>query len=242
MSAICPACGEPVYGWIKLGGEPGNDHTGFVVDRCENCGLGVTRPLGATPAASGNGRPPVALSDLPTSPDPDGTLERAREQLGAGGSVELRAPNRDSLQAGIGGEQWAALEVPPQHLHLTPRSLELLLGHHGLRASRVRQPLLGRNVGWMWQTLLNGFTFHTNFARNVVGGRLVPRNARSLVTFTIDAIVSALAALPIAIIAGPLELVAALARRGGELVVTVEADPAAAPRDAGATNPPLYHR
>jgi hypothetical protein len=156
--------------------------------------------------------------------------------------VELRAPNRDSLQAGIGGEQWAALEVPPQRLHLTPRSLKLLLGHHGLRAARVRQPLLGRNVGWMWQTLLNGFTFHTNFARDVIGGRLVPRNARSLVTFTIDAIVSTLAALPILIIAVPLELAAAAARRGGVLVVTVAAEPAAAPAAEGGTDRPLYHR
>ena len=237
----CPADGEPMYGWVRVGGRAGDDETGFVIDRCERCGLGMTRPLGVA-AAAANGRPPVALADLPHSPDPDATLERAREQLGGAASVEFRVPNRNSLQAGIGGEQWAALEVPPQRLHLTPRSLELMLGDHGLRATRMRQPAVGRNIGWMWQTLLNAFTFHTNFARDVIGGRLVPRNARSLLTFTVDAIVSTLAALPIMIIAVPLEIVAAAVRRGGELVVTVAAEGAAVPAADGGADRPLYHR
>ncbi len=220
----CPACGEPVYGWAKLGGARGDDD-GYVVDRCERCGLGLTRPLGAEPAPPGNGRPAVALADLPSSPDPDATLERARAELARSGPVELRAPNRDSLQAGIGGDQWAAFEPPPSRLYLTPRAIALMLPRHGLRATRVRHPVAGRSLGWMWQTLLNAFTFHTNFARDVIAGRLVPGNARSLVTFSVDAVVSTVAALPILILAVPLEVAAALARRGGELAVTIEADP-----------------
>ena len=173
-----------------------------------------------------------ALGDLPASSDPHATLESARAAIEPGRSVELELPNRDSLQAGIGGNHWAALELPAQRLHLTPRALDLLLERHGLEATRKRQPLLGRNQLWMWQTLLNGFTFHSNFARDALRGRLTPRNARSVPSFAIDAIVSTLGALPVALISIPLELVAALARRGGELVVSVAArggQPAVAP-------------
>jgi hypothetical protein len=228
----CPACGEPLYGWIKVDGAGRAGTTGYVVDRCERCGLGQTRDLAPGTSTEGNGRPPIALGDLPASSDPHATLESARAAIEPGRSVELELPNRDSLQAGIGGNHWAALELPAQRLHLTPRSLDLLLERHGLEATRKRQPLLGRNQLWMWQTLLNGFTFHSNFARDALRGRLTPRNARSVPSFAIDAIVSTLGALPVALISIPLELVAALARRGGELIVSVAArggEPAVAP-------------
>jgi hypothetical protein len=216
----CPACGEPLYGWVKVDSA---DRTSYVVDRCEACGLGQTRALAPAASTEGNGRPPIGLADLPASTDPHATLENARAAIEPGSSVEIKLANRDSLQAGIGGSQWAALELPAQRLHLTPRSLELLLERHGLEATRRRQPLLGRNQVWMWQTLLNSFTFHSNFARDVLRRRLTPRTARSLPSFAIDAVVSVLGALPVALVSIPLELVAALVRRGGELVVTVTA-------------------
>jgi hypothetical protein len=219
-----------MYGWVKV--ESRESAESFVVDRCEACGLGVTHKLTTHARADGNGRPPIALADLPRSSDPDATLESAASGLRAGESVELRAPNRDSLQAALGGDQWAALELPAQRLHITPRSLDLLLEPHGLEVTRRRYPAFGRNQLWMWQTLLNGFTFHSNFARDALRGRLTPRSARSVPSFAIDAIVSKLGALPVALISIPLELVAALARRGGELVVSVAArggEPAVAP-------------
>jgi len=195
----CPACGEPMYGWVVVGASDPSLGASYVIDRCEQCGLGLTRDV----------------------PGDDAPFEGARSRLEEAGTAEIRAPNRASLQAGIGGDQWAALELPAQRLHLTPRSLELLLERHGLEAARMRQPLLGRNQLWMWQTLLNGFTFHTNFARRVLSGRLRPRTARSRTAFAVDAVVSTLAALPIALVSVPLELISALARRGGELVVSV---------------------
>ena len=201
----CPACGEPLYGWVKL--DDRATGAGYVVDRCEECGLAVTRGV----------------------PEPEAVFESARRGLRPGATIEMRLPNRASWQAGIGGDRWGALDLPTQRLHVTPRSLALLLERHGLEAVRTRQPPVGRNQVWMWQTLLNGFTFHTNFARDVARRRLRPRTARGWPSFAIDAVVTALAALPIALIAVPLELVAVAARRGGELVVAVglgEAEPA----------------
>lgn len=195
----CPACGQPLYGWIVAAAADPELETSFVVDRCEHCGLGVTR--GVT--------------------DPEQILKRASAELRRGGTLEVRMPNRDSWQAGIGGEVWAALELPEQRLHLTPRALPMLLDRHGLEAVRVRQTTRGRNQVWMWQTLLNGFTFHTNFALAVLRRRISPRTARGLPSFVIDALVSGLAALPIALVSIPLELLACVARRGGELVITL---------------------
>ena len=69
----------------------------------------------------------------------------------------------------------------------------------------------------MWQTLLNGLTFHPNFAREVRAGRLRPATARSRLTFTLDSVVTVLGGSLIALLSIPLELVASLLRRGGEL-------------------------
>jgi hypothetical protein len=159
----------------------------WILDRCEACGLGMVRD----------------------GPGPDTVLEGERDVV--------RVPNRRSWQAGLGGEHWAAVDPPRQPAYLTPSSLALLAGRARIQVSSVRQPALGRNQLWMWQTMLNAFTFHDGFATEALNGRLTPRNARSAPAFAVDAIVSVVAALPVALISVPLELAAVLARRGGLL-------------------------
>ena len=132
----------------------------------------------------------------------------------------VSVPNRRSWQAGLGGSHWAAIEPGEREVYPTPEALERLLEKRSLEPQRVRQPPLGRNQLWMWQTLLNGLTFHDNFASDVAGGRLRPRNSRNVAAFAIDAIVSVLAAIPVVLISFPLELIAVVARRGG----LIEAD------------------
>lgn len=214
----CPACGGSLYGWILARATDPRRSETYAVDRCESCGMGVTG--GAADEAPSGGREPGGLERVA---DPAALLERSRAELRPGEMSELRAPNRRSLQAGLGEGHWAALDLPAQRLHLTPRALELLLERHGLEAVRISQPPFGRNQVWMWQTLINAFTFHDNFARELIRGRLTPRTARNVAAFSIDAVVSILAALPVAVISVPAEALAALARRGGELVATVRA-------------------
>ena len=74
----------------------------------------------------------------------------------------------------------------------------------------------------MWQTLLNLLTFHRDFASEAASGRLRPGNGRGLAAFSIDAVVTVLAAIPTAIIAVVLETGGVLARRGG--AIEVQAD------------------
>lgn len=203
----CPACGEALYGWISVRATDPRSDEDYVIDRCENCGLGL-----------------IQDGDAP-----------ADDELPPGG--EYRIPNRASWQAGIGAEHWAALDVPARRLLLTPRSLELLLGSRGLRAERSRQTTFGRNQVWMWQTLINVFTFHDNFAREVVRGRLTPRSSRNVVAYAIDAAISLLAAIPVVLVSLPLELVAVAAGRGGEMVVAVERDAQASSSTDVASSP-----
>jgi hypothetical protein len=200
----CPLCGEQLYGWIALA-DPGEAAIGTpvasgdlsrIVDRCENCGVAVDR-----------GRD-VDLGDE----------WQAVCRPGEPGSREISIPNRASLQATIGEVGWAAIDEYPGRLLHTPASLERLAERNGYAIERRRSPLSRRAQGWMWQTLLNGLTFHVDFAREVRAGRLRPASARSRTRFAIDTIVTVLGAPLVLLVSAPLELGAALGGRGGELV------------------------
>lgn len=76
----CPACGEPLFGWIDA--RPGLEGA---VRRCESCGLGV---VGTAPGAE------EALREL----------DRLRD------GETTRIANRASFSAWIGGAGWAGVE------------------------------------------------------------------------------------------------------------------------------------
>jgi hypothetical protein len=82
----CPACGEPLFGWIDQ--RRGLDGP---VRRCESCGLGVV----GTPGDAGE-----ALREL----------DRAAE------GQALKIINRSSFSAWIGGAGWAGLERGSRYL------------------------------------------------------------------------------------------------------------------------------
>jgi hypothetical protein len=85
----CPACGEPLFGWLAPG--PGRSDA---VRRCESCGLGVVgRSAG----------PEEALREL--------------DRLGEGEGV--RIPNRGSYATSLGNAGWAGLEPASRYLFTT---------------------------------------------------------------------------------------------------------------------------
>jgi hypothetical protein len=211
-AARCPACGEPLFVWLEISGYGYGPREDQLIDRCENCGLAVTR-------------------DAVPSPD------RAAEELLSGGErrggrIAVRAANAASLQAWLGAENWAALAdikrvapggAPSHHgIKPTPSSAALLLESRGLQVRRIRH-LAGAGMASMWQTLLNLLTFHRDFAVEVVAGRLRPGSGRGRAAFWVDAAVSVLAAIPTAIISVVLEAGAVAARRGG--VIEIHAEP-----------------
>jgi hypothetical protein len=132
----------------------------------------------------------------------------------------VAVPNRRSWQAGLGGPHWGAIDPAERRVYPTPDAVQRLAGKQGLEPLRLRQRLLGRNQLWMWQTVLNGLTFHDNFATDVLAGRLRARNSKNVAAYAIDAMVTVLAAVPAFLLSLPVELAAVVARRGG----LIEAD------------------
>ncbi len=175
----CPACGEPLFGWVEA---PGGGET---VRRCERCGLGVV--------------------GVPDAAEARGALE---EDLARG-----RVANRLSLQASLGGGAWAALEPSRRYLFTTEAASRLAAPDR--RPARARW-LAGASIALMWQTILNSFTFGRNVPLAALG-RAEPIPARRPWQRRLDAVIVVLAAVPLLLIAAPLELAAALARRGGML-------------------------
>ena len=199
----CPACGQTLYGWTAAH-DPLDRGKKIVLDRCENCGLAVTR----------RPEPPDAEAEIHQliSADDDGT-------------VEIVAPNRRSFQGGLGGAQWAGLEPELRRLHLTPDSLGLLLRKQGLEVTDVGTPFRNRAFRLMWQTVVNAFTYRDNFVRNRRGGLIPdPETGRDRFLYGLDWVVSILVAIPAAMFALPLELLATAFARGG--VMTATAKPA----------------
>ena len=85
----CPACGEPLFGWIDA--RPG---LAGPVKRCESCGLGVISAPGAAEEA---------LAEL----------DRVRE------GETLRIANRGGFSAWFGGAGWSGLEPGRRYLFTT---------------------------------------------------------------------------------------------------------------------------
>lgn len=196
----CPACSSPLYGW-SAAHDPLDRGKQVVLDHCEVCGLVVTRA----------GDPPDA--DLELAP----LLERLGD-----GRLELTVPNRRSIQAGLGGAQWAGLEPELRRLHLTPDSLRRLLAARGFELAEVRTPYTKQSRSMMWQTLTNAFTLRDNFHRNAKLG-LIPRaTGRERWAYRLDRVVSVLVAIPTLIVAYPLEAIAAALGRGGVIEASAE--------------------
>jgi hypothetical protein len=208
----CPLCGASAYTWLTLPApgekatvglispvdpdapDPTREH---IVERCTECGAGIL---------IGHGK--VDLEEE----------LRAVTSAESGGTLAIEAPNRASLQAGIGGEGWAALADWNTRLLLTPRAVELLAEKQGYEVARTRFQLWGRSQRWMWQTLLNGLTLHPNFLHEVRAGRLRIANSRGPFAFVADFVASVLAAPFVALVSFPLELIAIVLGRGGLIV------------------------
>jgi hypothetical protein len=188
----CPACGQPLYGWLQLETPAGP----ALLERCENCHLGLAAGLGG---------------------DDVGRELLADARNLSEGELELRLANRDSWQARLGGLNWAGLE-PVRGLYLTPRSLELLAPKARLSLIRVDLPRWGKGYLWMWQTIVNGFTFTHNFALRVRAEPLRPSGFAARLKYAVDAVVTVLATPLVLVVSVPLELVAILAGKGGVLL------------------------
>ncbi len=196
----CPACDAPLYGWAQV--EPPGGGSPILLQRCEECGLAIVAGTSAGEAIG--------------------------ELFGAAhGAREVRAPNRRSLQAALGGRRWAALDPERRRVYPTPEALQLLAARAGLEIEALRFPASRQALRWMWQTVVNSFTFRPNLATHSLAGRARPRGPWEGLAFAFDWIVTILATPLVLLISVPLELAGAAASRGGELVAVVRPRPTA---------------
>jgi hypothetical protein len=97
----CPACGEPLFGWVTAGSEP--------VRRCEACGLGVIGEVGDAAEALR-------------------ALERRR--MAGSATPRYLIDNRSSVQASLGEKGWVAIEPGACYL-FTPEAVRRLVSDRG---------------------------------------------------------------------------------------------------------------
>jgi hypothetical protein len=200
----CPACGEPLFGWIDR--RPG---LAGPVSRCESCGLGV---VGAP------GTPDDALQEL------DRVAKRASAVpfphiSGERNSGSLVVANRGGFAAWIGGAGWAGL-VPGSRYLFTVEAVRRLVARRDQVVKSARWSP-GAGIATMWQTILNGFTFGRNVALGALG-RATAVPAEKPWQRRLDALISVVVAIPALVAAVPLELVAAALRRGGATSLRLE--------------------
>jgi SAM-dependent methyltransferase len=152
--------------------------------------------------------------------DPHRALSLIASWLRPGGALLVGVPNLSSWQARAGGEHWFHLDVPRHRVHFTPPGLNAILRSTGFEPVRTTHLLLEHNPFGMWQSLVNRVTSTPSYLYNLLK-RNAPLNGR-------DLLVTA-AALPLAPVAGVLELAAGLAGRGGTIAVLARRLPAAGP-------------
>lgn len=198
----CPACGEPLFAWLDPPDtDPRKRDVRHVLDRCENCGLALEREDGGEGVAA--------------------MIEGLEREVAERGEAIFEGQNAASFQAGLGTESWSGLRLPAEPAVMTPRALELLLGHERLEVAELGFPAR-RGMAGMFQTILNLLTFNRNFALAAMRGELRPRDSRAgPVGYGIDVLVTVFTAIPVAAIAVAMEGVAIVARRGGVIRATV---------------------
>jgi len=114
----CPACGEPLFGWIA-------ERRGLAgpVRRCESCGLGVVGETGDAEAA---------LRDL----------DRRRD----GRAIAIE--NRAGFACSLGGAGWAGLHPEARHLFTVEAVRRLVARRDQVVKKSRRRPLAGLAVTW----------------------------------------------------------------------------------------------
>jgi hypothetical protein len=115
----CPACGEPLFGWLAE-----QERLGAPVSRCEACGLGIV---------GGSRGTEEALAAL--------------DRLGAAGE-RARIVDRQGFACSVGGAGWAGLE-PGAHYLFTVESVRRLIAERDQVVRRRRwAPGAGFKITW----------------------------------------------------------------------------------------------
>ena len=161
---------------------------GGLARRCEECDLGIIDKEGDRA---------TVLADLDRGVTEDGWITYE---------------NRDSTQARLTGGGWAGLETDHAY-RFTPGAIDRLMAVED-RLVTDRRPQVLASIPGMWQSVINTFTFGHNVALGALGkSRYV--TAPSGWKRVLDWFITAVLALPVFVLAIPLELLGAATGRCG---------------------------
>jgi SAM-dependent methyltransferase len=151
--------------------------------------------------------------------EPGAALRRARNWLSPGGRLVVAVPNRNSLQAKLGGDRWFHQDVPRHRVQFTETGLLELLKASGYQPERARHLMLDQNPLGMWLTLMNRVTIERDVPFRLLKRALRYERRGDAIR---DAVIVVIGSLPLLLLAILLEPVAAIARRGGSVVVQAQ--------------------
>ncbi len=164
------------------------------VSRCESCGLGV---VGESSGAE------EALHEL----------DRLEHE------GRLRILNRGSFASSLGGAGWVGFQPSAHYLFPVEAVRRLVAGRDQVVKRRRWAPALGLAI--TWQTLLNSLTFGRNAAFGALKwGEATPAERRW--QRRIDILISIALAIPVLLVALPIELAGAAIGRGAAIYLFLE--------------------
>ena len=145
---------------------------------------------------------------------PDAALRHAASIVQPGGIVVVAMPNVSSLQAGLFGDRWFALDLPRHLVHVPARALTDRLSGIGLEVERVSYLRGGQAVfGWL-QGLVGSLPGHPDLYDAI--RRPEARRAEVSAPARLASLTAAGVLLPVAGLGAAAE---AAARRGGSVYV-----------------------
>jgi len=114
----CPACGEPLFGWV-------GEKRGLAgpVRRCESCGLGVVG-------------------------DPEGPEEALRELDAQRREATVRIANRASVACSLGSAGWSGLQPQARHLFTVEAVRRLVARRDQVVKEQRWRPLASLAATW----------------------------------------------------------------------------------------------
>ena len=149
--------------------------------------------------------------------DPGTVLSGLARFLKPGGNLLVSVPNLASLQARIGGDRWFGQDVPRHLTHFTPDGIEAIASGAGLEVESLGYWSLEQNPFGMWQTLVS----RASGSREAIFRSIKLQPLGATTRERLASALGLLLALPLLVLAVPLECLASATRRGGTVTASL---------------------
>lgn len=149
--------------------------------------------------------------------NPRAELSRLATLLAPDGTLVLSVPNLASLQARIGGDRWFGQDVPRHLTHFTPDGIRRIANRSDLEVEGMHFWSMEQNPFGMWQTLVSRASGSRDAIFRLVKRQPLGDTARGRAA----SVFGLLLALPLIVIAVPLEWTASAVGKGGTVTASL---------------------